>query len=534
MSVIASLPPVIATAESSTPAGPSNVGLGSVVLTVVLGVFLIWIGYLVINSRRKTRAPEPAAPNQEFFMDNEGLENDRLTRVLTAAVIAAAVLAITLPIYFMNESGRQEAAAEEIHEDYEHFGEEWWIKFECAACHGPDGGGGAAEIVEERSGLTANWAAPSINDVFFRYSEEETRHWIVNGRSGSPMPANGLDGGGAMTVQEVDQVIVYLESLQQTQMEAFSGVDDAVLAALDRINTAETTIETRIAVEDAKLQDILNGPAQFSAVRKMPDDIDALLGGAGTCTDESAALVGAVCAEEGPDADRDGLTDDVEPALTALAETAYNTLTKQQVDPATLEISTVYDSEFDIEFSPTSAYSMTDATGQPIEDLDSAEAFISHLDAKHLEWSLLTERNDQFAEPVREGIAYLEAALEERAWDVDFDQVAADTGLSRGETMRAVGLFNAYCARCHTAGYSAGVEFEQTPGSGAWAPGLTGGRTVVQFPDAADHIDFIINGADASEQYGVNGLSGVGGMPGFGALLSAEDIELIVMYERSM
>lgn len=532
--MIASLLPIVATAESSTPAGPSNVGLGSVVLTVVVGVFLVWIGYLIINSRRRTRAPEQPAPNQEFFMDNEGLENDRLTRVLTAAVIAAAVLAIIMPIYFMNEAGRQEAAAEEIHEDYEHFGEEWWVKFECGACHGPDGSGGVAEIVEERSGLTANWAAPAINDVFFRYSEEEARHWIVNGRSGTPMPANGLDGGGAMTVQEVDQVIVYLQSLQLTQLEAFSQADDAVLAALDRIRGAETAIKTRIAIEEAKLHDIVDGPAQFSAIRKMPDDIDALLGGSGTCTDESAALVGTTCDEEGPDADRDGLTDDVEPALTALAELAFDTLTKRQVDPATLEVSTVQDSEFDIVFSPTSAYSMTDATGNPIPDLDSAEAFISHLDAKHLEWSLLTDRNDQFAEPVEDGIAYLEAALEERAWDVDFDQVATDTDLSRGEALRAVGLFNAYCARCHTAGYSAGVEFEQTAGSGAWAPALTGGRTIVQFPDEADHIGFIISGAEASEQYGVNGLSGVGGMPGFGAMLSLEDIELIAKYERSM
>ena len=95
-------------------------------------------------------------------------------------------------------------------------------------------------------------------------------------------------------------------------------------------------------------------------------------------------------------------------------------------------------------------------------------------------------------------------------------------------------MFNAYCARCHTAGYSAGVEFEQEPGSGAWAPALTDGRTVVQFPDEQDHINFIINGANASERYGVNGLSGVGGMPAFGAVLSLEDIELIVLYERSM
>lgn len=525
--------PIIATAEAE-PVGPSNVGLGSIVLTIAVGVFLVWVGYVVINSRRRTRAAESPGPNQEFFMDNEQLENDRLTRILTAAVIAAAVLAIVTPIYFINESDRQEAAAEEISEDYLHFGEEWWIKFECTACHGPDGGGGGAEIAEERSGLDATWAAPSINDVFYRYDDDEVRHWIVNGRAGTPMPASGLDGGGAMTVQEIDQVVAYLKSLQVPQMDAFGKVDAAVQTALDRIANGDSAITTRIFVEETALQDIQDAPGQFSLISSMPDEIDALLSGTGTCTDESAALVGTTCNEPGPDADRDGLVDEVEPVLVALATSAMETVTTRSVDTATLEVTEVQDAGFELSLSPASAYSMTDATGTPIPDLDSTEAFISHLDAKHLELSLLTDRNDIFAAPVVAGIEFLNDSLEQRAWDVDFDQVAADTGLGALEAERAVGLFNAYCARCHTAGYSAGVEFEQTPGSGAWAPALTNGRTVVQFPDEADHIQFIISGAEASAEYGINGLSGVGGMPGFGALLSQEDIELIVAYERSM
>lgn len=527
------LTPVVATAESA-PVGPSNVGLGSVVLTIAVGVFLAWIGYLVINSRRRTRAAERAAPNQEFFMDNEGLENDRLTRVLTAAVIAAAVLAIVMPIYYVNESNRQVAAAEEVEEEYLHFGAEWWETFQCAACHGANGGGGGAEITEDRSGLSANWSAPSINDVFYRYDESEVRHWIVYGRSGSPMPAAGLEGGGAMTVQEVDQVVAYLESLQVPQLDAFSKVDSLVTTALDRLAGAEGTIEARIVVEETKLQDIRSGVAQYRAIQTMPDDIDAVLGGPETCTPESAALVGTTCSGAGADTDRDGLTDEAEPILEAFAQLAFATVKTTTVDSVTLEQSELTDPQFDLSFSPTTAFSMTDATGNPVADLDSVQALISHLDAKHLEMSLIADRNDQFAAPVIDGLAFLEAALERKAWEVSLAEVAGATGLTETESERAVGLFNAYCARCHTAGYSAGVEFEQVPGSGAWAPALTDGRAVVQFPSEQDHIDFIISGAKASKEYGVNGLSGVGGMPAFGAVLSREDIELIVKYERSM
>ena len=525
--------PIVATAEAEA-VGPSNVGLGSVVLTIAVGVFLVWVGYVVINSRRRTRAAETPAPNQEFFMDDEGLENDRLTRVLAAAVIAAAVLAIVTPLYFVNETNRQEAAAEEIHESNLHFGEEWWVKFECTACHGPDGGGGGAEIVEDRSGLTAAWSAPAINDVFYRYDEDEVRHWIVNGRAGTPMPANGLDGGGAMTVQEIDQVVDYLKDLQIPQMDAFAKVDDAVVAALDRIANAESSILTRIAVEEASLEDIQDGPSQFSVISTMPDDVDGLLGGPGTCTAESAVLAGTTCSSPGVDTDRDGLTDEAETELVLLAASAFETVTTRKVDTTTLEVAELTDAGFELSLSPTSGFSMTDATGTPIADLDSVVAFTSHLDAKHLELSLLTARNDDFAAPVMSGIEFLSQALETKAWAVNYDQIGADTGLTAVEAARAVGLFNAYCARCHTAGYSAGVEFEQEPGSGAWAPALTDGRTAVQFPDVADHISFIINGAEASAEFGINGLSGVGGMPAFGALLSQEDIELIVKYERSM
>lgn len=524
--------PLVATAESE-PVGPSNVGLGSVVLTVAVVVFLVWVGYIVINSRRRTRPPEKTAPNQEFFMDNAGLENDRLTRVLTAAVVAAGVLAIVMPIYFVNESNRQEAAAEEIQEDYVHFGAEWWVKFACTGCHGPDGGGGGAAIPEERSGLDANWAAPSLNDVFYRYDESEVRHWIVHGRPGTPMPANGLEGGGAMTVQEIDQVVAYLYSLQISQDDAVAKTDTLVETALSRMANGADTIRARIVVEETALENILDGPRRFGVIENMPDDIDALLGGAGTCTDESAAIVGTTCTAEGADTDRDGLTDEAEAGLQALAQRAFAEIVTLSIDTNTLEVTPQVDNGFDLSFDPATGFTMTDA-GSPVADLDAAAELITHVDARHLELSLLTEGNDQFAQPVMDGIAFLEDALEQRAWEVDFATVADDTDLSVDDATRSVGLFNAYCARCHTAGYSAGVAFEQAPGSGAWAPALTQGRTVTQFPDVQDHIDFIIEGADAATDYGVNGISGLGGMPGFGATLSMEDIELIVAYERSL
>ena len=82
------------------------------------------------------------------------------------------------------------------------------------------------------------------------------------------MPASGLDGGGAMTVQEIDQVVDYLKSLQISQMDSFNKADAAVQTALDRIANAEATIQTRILVEETALLDIREGPAQYSVRRR--------------------------------------------------------------------------------------------------------------------------------------------------------------------------------------------------------------------------------------------------------------------------
>ena len=104
---------------------------------------------------------------------------------------------------------------------------------------------------------------------------------------------------------------------------------------------------------------------------------------------------------------------------------------------------------------------------------------------------------------------------------------------------RAVALVNGYCARCHTAGFPAGVPYSQEAGSGGFGPALWDGRPVVQFGEAPQDpeetdllIDFLINGSEAQEPYGLNGF-GSGRMPAFGAILDQGDIDLLARYLRS-
>ena len=373
--------------EESGPVSPANANWGQLALVLVATGVLVWLVYLFVASRRvSTPRPEETPKNLQPYLSDDELENSRLTRVLGAAVVAAAVLAIALPVYYIGESRRQANAAEKFEEKDIEEGEHWYEFFSCIQCHGPDAGGGAADWVEARSGLTTAWSAPSLNDVLFRYSESEVEYWLNYGRSGSPMPPVGLVGGGAATTQEVEQLIAYLRSVQISQVDALAKVDQLVTQALGRIANAEAAVSQLIRVQQGILDDIADAGAQFAIVGTMPDDIRSLMAAPGTCTDESAADVGKTCDAEGTDTDRDGLTDELELLIAGpdneLAARAGATVVIRNViasdEVATFQAngSAVYEAEFvpnadfpalyDLALSPLNAFTMTDAAGEPM------------------------------------------------------------------------------------------------------------------------------------------------------------------------
>ena len=109
----------------------------------------------------------------------------------------------------------------------------------------------------------------------------------------------------------------------------------------------------------------------------------------------------------------------------------------------------------------------------------------------------------------------------------------AHPGASRGEALFNLDLASgAYsCARCHTQGWSYGDP--GVTGQGAFGWNLTGGATNSHFPNEADMISFIKSGSSYGKRYGVQS-QGSGRMPGFGHLLTDDDIKAIVEYVRSL
>ncbi len=118
-------------------------------------------------------------------------------------------------------------------------------------------------------------------------------------------------------------------------------------------------------------------------------------------------------------------------------------------------------------------------------------------------------------------------------------QAAAERAIANGEAETlGEAIYNlelgsgAYsCARCHTQGWSFGDP--GITGQGAYGWNLTGGSTNSTFNNEADMIDFIKRGSEFGRVYGNQG-QGSGRMPGFGAMLTDEQIAAVVEYVRSL
>ena len=435
------------------------------------------------------------APNLSKYRTDDDLETKTLDRTLTVAVLLASILTIMIPLYYLGEQERQEGFVEEFDEVSVERGEHLYEEFGCGNCHGADGSGGAASYVEKRSGINVTWTAPAINNVFYRYDDEEVRYWLIYGRANSPMPAWGLEGGGPMNDGQLDDLIEYMHHFQITQESELRTIEMNINSSLSRIETSELLVENEIARQKELIQSVEEAPSKLPIVEKAVQDVSAFLS-----------------KEGGIDTDEDGLSDSTETELST-----YSASISEALGTSILNL------------DPDNEQSIPGR-----KDLSVAKGYLSQLESELINIRIVSEGYDKFINEAETGLAFLEKALEEKLWEVSFDEIANSTFDGDLEkAIRAVGLFNAYCARCHTAGYSAGVAYTKEIASGGLGPALRAGRANIQFKQREDLIDFIVKGSVNGKAYGVNGVGG-GKMPGFGAVLPESDIALIIDYLRGM
>lgn len=469
--------------------------MATLVVTIVALGAIGWFAYLVgSGSRRERRDPVPA--NLSASQTDDELETGRLDRTLVGAVVTAGFLTLAMPIYYLGELNRQEGFVEEFGDASLERGHEVWEEFGCGGCHGAAGGGGVAAFLEDRSQVTvAGWASPALDDIFYRYDRDEIRFWIVYGRANTPMPPWGLDGGGPLNSQQVDDLLNYIESFQVEQTQALLKVEGLITGAGNRLAGAADAVGAQIEEQQAEIERIRTSGETSQEVGAIAEQAREILD----------------LADRGIDTDGDGLSDVAEEGLRAvagLARSAGYLATEPGFDPRNAE------------------------TLIGVADRRSAAQMVADLESSAASLSITFQNRESLLAQARFGLQFLENAARRARWEVDAGAVADASFDGGGEAaVRAVGLYNAYCARCHTAGYSAGPAFQQAQASGALGPSLRDGRALTQFLTAEDMYDFIEGGSVSGVGYGVNGV-GSGRMPGFGMVLTAEDLELIVRYLR--
>lgn len=322
------------------------------------------------------------------------------------------------------------------------------------------------------------------------------------------MPAWGLEAGGPLNDQQLNDLMNYLETIQISQEEALANVSGAVTAELATLEGAPETIAEAITEQEIVIEEVETAPARLAAGDALIKQIDAVL----------------AAREQGLDTDQDGLSDNAESDINIISLSAQTDVAFSNVDATALTL--VLD--------PNDPFTTEDAQGEPRSDLAAARNLRTELSNLLAALRPVAANEATLLAAAEQTLVNLLSAQERAAYQIDFGELAADAfGGDVATAERAYGLYAAYCARCHTAGYSAGPVALKEPGSGALGPSLRDGRTVVQFPDRDEHIEFILNGSVNGQGYGVNGI-GRGWMPGFGNVLTQSDIELIVDFERSL
>jgi len=279
----------------------TSIGLLLLLLAVIIGVVYVFV--TIRQSKAEVGSEIELAPNRKPYYDDEELEGRKLDRTLSFGLLGLFIIGIGLPLYWLQEPGRQDGAKERISDEFVSRGAAMFDTTEnggynCAFCHGKEGVGGATPYTltdsQGRFIKSVTWQGPALNTVFMRYSRDEVRYILTYGRPFSPMPAWGTAGGGPLTEQKLQELMDYISTFQLTPAESQKAVtaqlevmmkkkdQTCVDAKTDEAKSAlpegETFDETKVDTSDCPPMYKSEGDALFN----MGYD-DGFAGGAYSC-----------------------------------------------------------------------------------------------------------------------------------------------------------------------------------------------------------------------------------------------------------
>ncbi len=245
----------------------------AIAIVVFLLVIAGSLAFFIANSRKakaEVGSELELAPNRRAYLDDEELEGPRLEKVLLWGVLSLMVIGVGLPLYWVTEPNRQAGAVDYFADrlsgkTYHHgqpvgggalFAVTDEGGFNCAGCHGGDAATGGQVVpytlTDPVTGdlRQVQWKAPSLNTAVQRFSDESLKDILVYGRPFSPMPAWGIEGGGPMNDQQIDNLIKYLHRLN-AELDPEQAREEATAAAEEELERLRTLEDQLAEAEDA-------------------------------------------------------------------------------------------------------------------------------------------------------------------------------------------------------------------------------------------------------------------------------------------
>jgi mono/diheme cytochrome c family protein len=139
------------------------------------------------------KRPEP----REF--EPEWLQRS-LDRYLGWGLAFMFLLVIAFPLYHVRESTLRREAKSDQDKQYLVGGADLFDK-NCTGCHGKQATGGSAPTLNSKEFLSST-------------TDQQMELLITGGVSGSSMSAWGQDYGGALTAEQIREIVTYLRSLE--------------------------------------------------------------------------------------------------------------------------------------------------------------------------------------------------------------------------------------------------------------------------------------------------------------------------------
>jgi len=252
-----------------------NIGI---VIFVILGIgFAIYILFNLLDSKEEAGSELELAANRKPYFSDDILETKKLDMSLLSGLALLSVIGLALPLYWLGEPGRQEGYVDNTIELWTEDGAEAYEE-SCSSCHGGGGAGGIASyaITDQATGefvASVDWVAPPLTSVLTRFTEEEVIYTLNFGRNGV-MPAWGAPGGGPLTEQQLEILVVYLRSVQKDADAVQTALRDGLIEGA-RLEWADRDPTLGDELSDAKFA---LARAQQTGVGDLITDAQAELG----------------------------------------------------------------------------------------------------------------------------------------------------------------------------------------------------------------------------------------------------------------